>query len=83
MQLILGLSLGLIFFLCTIYAYTTGLKHGKQLSNNNIPQLNINPVKAYKEHKEEKEVKKEVDKYTQGWQNILAYTGDPQKEVSN
>jgi hypothetical protein len=77
---ILGLVLGLVLFLCCIISYTLGLKHGKQLSNNITPKLDINPVKAYKEHKEAKEEKKEIDKVAEGWQNILTYTGDPQKE---
>jgi hypothetical protein len=52
------------FFMC-IKAYTLGLKHGKQLSNAIIPQVNINPVKpiveAIEQKKEEKQAEVLVD----------------------
>lgn len=76
----LAIALGLFFFIVCVKSYTLGLKHGKQLGNNNIPTVNLNPIKAYKEHKEAEEEKKEIDKFTEGWQNIFSYTGDPQKE---
>ena len=55
---ILGLITGLVFFIATMTAYTVGLRHGKQLSNGNIPKVNLNPVKAIVEAKEKKETKK-------------------------
>lgn len=81
MQLIIGLVLGLIFFIVSIYAYTLGLKHGKALSNGNVPTININPIEAVKKHIEAKEEKKQADIVAQGWENIFSYDGTPQKEV--
>jgi hypothetical protein len=80
MELILGLSLGLVLFLCTIIAYTTGLKHGKMLGNAVVPKIEINPVKAVKQHIEAKEEKKQQDLAAEGWANILSYDGTPQVE---
>lgn len=64
---ILGIVLGLCFFIATISAYILGLKHGKQLSNGSIPTVNINPIKPIinaveqqKQKREEKEIDKEL-----------------------
>ena len=49
MQLIIGLALGLTLFLCTIKAYTIGLKHGRELSKGNIPKVEVptpSPLRA-------------------------------------
>lgn len=73
---------GLVLFLCTIAAYCIGIKHGKELSRGNVPQIPISPVavvKQYKEHKQEKEEKAQVDKVNEGWANIMSYDGTPQE----
>jgi hypothetical protein len=48
----------IVAFFMSISAYILGLKHGKQLSNNIIPSVNLNPTKpiieAVKIHKENK-----------------------------
>lgn len=44
-NLIITIILISSFFLC-LKAYYTGLKHGKQLSAKNIPNININPLKS-------------------------------------
>jgi hypothetical protein len=81
MELIIGLVLGLIFFIATIKAYSLGLQHGKQISNGNTPKLELNPVTAIKQHIEAKAEKEQADMVSQGWENIFAYDGTPQKEV--
>lgn len=58
MNTLIGLITGLVFFIATISAYTLGLKHGKQLSNGNIPKINLNPTKTIVEVKENKAQKK-------------------------
>lgn len=80
MQLIIGLVIGLVLFLCSILIYFTGLKHGKALSNGNIPNLNLNPVSAVKKHIETKEEKKQIDLYEEGIKNIMSYTGELQRD---
>lgn len=71
-------TLVVAFFMC-IKAYTLGLKHGKQIINNEVPE--INPVKAMsRANKKEEE---QMDKITQGLENILSYNGEDQtKKVS-
>lgn len=57
--MLLGLTLGLVLFLCTIKAYILGLSHGKQLANVIVPKLDLNPIQPIKQaielHKETKE----------------------------
>lgn len=81
---IFGLILGLILFLCSIKAYTLGFKHGKDVKDSKTPQLNINPVKTFREHLEVKEDKKKVDLAQEGWNGpngILNYNPyDVEKE---
>ena len=79
-EIFIGLGAGLVLFLCTIKAYTLGLKHGKQLGNATIPTMDINPVKAYTEHMQAKEEKKQHDFIEEGINNIMSYTGESQKE---
>jgi hypothetical protein len=80
MQLILGAVLGIVLFLCCLISYITGFKHCKAMSKGEVPKLNLNPVEAIKKHIEVKEEKKQVDKYTEEWNNLFSYTGDAQKE---
>jgi len=79
LYMIFGIALGLFFFIATIKAYTIGLKHGKQLANKEVPTINLNPIKAYTEHKEEKEAKTQQDLLEEGYQNIMNYDGNPQE----
>ena len=62
---LVGLGTGLVLFLCTIKAYTLGIKHNKQLSNGIIPKLNLNPIspitEAITHHKEDSKLKDELD----------------------
>jgi hypothetical protein len=63
-NILIATILIIAFFMC-IGAYCLGLKHGKQLSNAVIPQVNINPVKpivdAIEQKKEEKQAEVLVD----------------------
>jgi len=77
-EILIGLGIGLVLFLCTIKAYTLGIKHGKQLISNSVPDVNLNPVKSFKQYVQDKETKKEDDLITEGLNNIFSYTGDPQ-----
>lgn len=69
------------FFMC-IKAYYLGFKHGKEVSKGNAPTLNINPVKAVKQHIQANEEKKKAEAEYEGWygeNGIMNY--DPYKEV--
>jgi len=61
MSELIGLGVGLVFFLCTITAYTLGLRHGRELAKGITPRLELNPIKpilkAVERVKEEKKVK--------------------------
>lgn len=59
MNILLGLGVGLVFFISTIKAYTLGLKHGKQLVNNEVPR--VEPIKEIFEKAEENKKVKEFE----------------------
>lgn len=63
-NIILAATLIVAFFM-SVSAYTLGLKHGKQLSSNSIPNVTLNPVKkvvqAVEQHKAKQEEKEVVD----------------------
>jgi hypothetical protein len=67
-ELSMGLGVGLFLFFCTITAYVTGVGHGRLMINNQVPKLNLNPVKAIskavEQHKEEKKVEALTDELT-------------------
>lgn len=72
--IITGLLLGIIFFYCTIHAYILGIKHYKAICNNQIPEVNINPVKIVRDAvKEIKESKKE-DIESNNMDEIFSYS---------
>lgn len=67
-DMLMGLILGLVLFLCVIKGYCLGLKHGKQLSNGIVPKLELNPIKhfteaieTHKQSKEEIKIKNDLD----------------------
>lgn len=70
-ELLIGIGLGLFFFYCTIFAYSLGIKHGRIVKHDGVP--NVNPIKAVTDIKKESESKKQMDDITQGLQNILNY----------
>lgn len=76
MNQLIGLAEGLVLFLCLLIAYITGIKHGKQISQGIVPNVNLNPVKAIVKIKEDKKLREEQDKAYQGWhgkQGIINY----------
>ena len=74
MNILIGLAVGLVFFIATISAYTIGLKHGKLIQQGNIPKVNLNPVKAAYEAVEQHEQKKEEAKEAEELADIMSYS---------
>ena len=72
-NMLLGIFLGMFFFIATIKAYTIGLKHGKQLSNAIIPKIDLSPVKTFKEYQTTRKINKEHDLVQEGINNIASY----------
>lgn len=73
MEILIGLSVGIVFFLCALKAYVTGLEHGKKLVNNQVPSVNLNPVTAIKEVVEEHKSKAEEKKILDDMENLFKY----------
>lgn len=71
--MLLGIVLGLCFFITTIKAYTLGLSHGKQLANGNMPRVDVNPVKSVIKAVENRAEKKEAEKIGDEIEEILGY----------
>lgn len=69
-NLILSATLIVAFLMC-IKAYTIGIQHGKQLSQGNIPKVQINPVQAVVEAVETHKNEKEAEKATEELADIL------------
>jgi hypothetical protein len=76
MNIIIGLIVGLVFFIATIIAYTIGLKHGRQIQQGNTPKVNINPVKAIVEAVEQHEQKQEGKKADGELADIMSYSAE-------
>lgn len=70
----MGLILGAVLFLCTILAYTIGLKHGRELSKGNTPKLNLNPIKPIVNAIEKHEDKKKVEALTDELEEVMNYS---------
>lgn len=80
MVAITGIVLGLCFFIVPVWAYRRGLKDGLGINQGKV----IEPIRpsistAFTQARD----KHEMDKITEGITNILAYDGNPQKEVKN
>ena len=78
-ELILAITLVVAFFM-SILSFIWGCKVGKSLSNGVIPTVNLNPIKAYKEHKTVVADKKETDLLQQGYDNMMSYDGSIPEE---
>lgn len=77
---ITGVVLGLCFFIVPVWAYRRGLKDGLGINQGKEiepirPSISTPFVQARDQH--------EMDKMMEGFNNIMTYTGDPQKEVKN
>lgn len=81
-DLLIAALLIVAFFMC-ILSFLWGFKLGKAIRNDTVPQVKLNPVKAYTEHREEKKkaVKEEKiqDLYQEGFNNLMTYDGTPQE----
>lgn len=75
---LVSILLGLIFFIATVTAYSLGIKHGRIVRNDGVP--NVNPVKAVQQIKQDKEIKKQMDLFTEGLNNILSYGEEETKK---
>ena len=72
----IGIAAGWIFFIACLKSYTVGLKHGKQISNKEVPTVNINPVEPIKEVLNAKKEDKQEELINQAYNNIMSYNGD-------
>ncbi len=78
----------LFLILCTIsggaaffYVYRRGLKDGLALKDNKpLPAIKT-PVRIIEEIKENQEIKKESDDFSQELEYLLTYDGTPQKKA--
>lgn len=80
MDIILGLAIGLVFFIATITAYIIGIKHGRTIKADGVP--NINPIKAVMDVKQDIDTKKQVDLFSEGLNNILNF-GEPLSDAKD
>ena len=82
---IMGLTFGLCLFILPLWAYRRGLKDGLALNQGKPIEPIQNPVRAYTEYREQRAEKKEVKEANsammEGFNNIMGYTGDPQKKA--
>jgi hypothetical protein len=69
---IMGILAGLFMFIICITAYTLGLKHGKQLSNKEIPKINLNPIQSITEVVEGYREKKKVEEAEEELEDIMS-----------
>jgi cell shape-determining protein MreC len=83
MEIFIGIGAGLLMFILCLKSYTVGLEHGKKLGNNNIPKVELNPIKAVRqvveEEAEHREVKKKEEEEKEYWEQIENY--DPYKAI--
>lgn len=56
---------------------------GKEITPPEVKKVNLNPLRAYKEHKESEAVKREQEIMNKNLENINNYTGDStgQKDI--
>jgi hypothetical protein len=76
LNFVIGMGAGCVFFIACLKAYTIGLKHGKQITDKVIPQVNINPVEPIKAVINAKTENKQQELIEQGYANIMGYNGD-------
>lgn len=69
--------LGLCFFIVPIWAYNKGFERGLAIKQDKpIPSLIKSPIKAIKEHKEEKELTEKEKEKQQEFEEWFSYGGD-------
>lgn len=70
-MLILVIALIVLLYFSNIFSYSMGVKHGRIVKNNGVP--NVNPIEKVRERKKVKEEEKKIDNFAEGLNNILAY----------
>ena len=81
MSELIGLGVGLVFFLCTITAYTLGLRHGRELTKGNIPKLSINPIPSIVRAVEKREEKKKAKELGEELADVMSYSKESALEA--
>jgi methionine salvage enolase-phosphatase E1 len=77
---IIGTILAIVLFLCFLYAFKTGLRLAKLVSENKpIPKLKT-PVQAIQDYKTGKEAEKENRELKKEIDTIMNYNGDIPKD---
>jgi hypothetical protein len=72
-NIILAATLIVAFFMC-ISAFLLGIKIGKQLSNNQVPTVQINPVKKVVQAVEQHKQIKQEEKLQDELEDIFSYS---------
>lgn len=78
MELILGLSSGIVFFIISYLGFRTGLRLGMQTAKGQVPPK-IDPVGTIQAKKEEAKQTKLTGSLLEGYANMMAYDGDHPK----
>jgi hypothetical protein len=78
MEILIGISLGLVIAFLSVYFYALGISHGKMVKDGRTVKLE--PLKAIvkpiKERAKEKELKNEEDIFAKQVNEILFYNGE-------
>ena len=80
-ELIIGLCAGLVLFLCTIKAYTLGIRHGRELTKGNIPKLSINPIPSIVRAVEKREEEKKAKELGEELADVMSYSKESALEA--
>lgn len=77
MEILIGISLGLVISFLSVSFYALGISHGKQVKNGCTVKLD--PLKAIvkpmKDHAEKKETEKKQDEFSKQVNELFAYDG--------
>ena len=77
--IITSTALAIVLFLCFLYAFKTGLRLAKIISEGkDIPKVKT-PLEAIKEHKIDKELEKKEKEFEKGIKAIFEYDPDSVK----
>lgn len=71
MTLLLCIMVSAIVYFGNIFSYSMGVRHGRIVKNNGIP--NINPLQVIKDNKYKKEEKIKHDEFAEGLKNVLSF----------
>ena len=79
MTLLLGLSIGVVLFLCAFLSFREGLRLGMNVSKGKEIEPPKSPIKAVQEHKINKELEKKEKEFEEGIKAIFEYDPDSVK----